>query len=92
MTTHKNGGMGGLSLFGGTSRLMSFSQAKEDGAMGIIMAICALDIQSGVVYGPTKRFGAVGVPKKVSAGKSATKTAEKILWEESEKAVGEFNI
>lgn len=81
--------MGGLGCLGGTGGLMSMSQSKEDGAMGILTCMCSANVKSGEFYGPA---GATGPAKRVGFGFLTTKKAEKVLWEASEAALGKFEL
>lgn len=86
VTTSNTGGMGGMF----TNLLMKASMSPEDGAIGLLMACCSEGVQSGDFYGPP---GLTGMAVKLTPEPILTDpTAKKILWEESEKAVGEFVI
>eukprot|EP00924_Labyrinthula_sp_SR-Ha-C_P011032 snap_masked-scaffold_33-processed-gene-3.6-mRNA-1 protein AED:0.06 eAED:0.07 QI:0/-1/0/1/-1/1/1/0/340 len=84
-TTTKKGGLGNFF----TTMLMKFSQSAEDGALSIIKCMFDGEVKNGEMWGPG---GLRGDPKRIGHGKFTTEAGMKLLWEESEKAVGEFKI
>ena len=88
VTTQANGGMGGAWF---TNLLMYFSQSAEDGTMPLLHCMAAPDAQSGDFYEP--RGGFTGLAVKKPLEKLCTDAAAKaLLWEESGKAVGKFEL
>lgn len=82
VTSAQQGGMGGSF----TNMLMSMAMSAEDGTIGLLMAMCAKDAQSGDFYGPK---GMSGMAVKLKPEAMLTDpTSKKILWDESVKAVG----
>lgn len=82
VTANSTGGMGA----GFSNLLMSFSMSPEDGTVGLLMAMCSKDVQSGDFYGPK---GMNGMSVKLQPEKMLTDPKSKeILWAESSKAVG----
>ena len=75
--------------FLGTGQLMRFSQSPEDGAMGLLRGMCAENVESGVLYGPR---GIAGKAVKRPLGTFVNDKAAELLWTESEKACGTFEI
>ena len=74
-----------------TSILMYFSQSAEDGTMPLLRCMAAPDAQSGDFYEP--RGGFTGLAVKKPLEKLCTDAAAKaLLWEESGKAVGKFEL
>lgn len=65
------------------------SQSQEDGTMGLLKCIFDDNLKKGGLYGPK---GFTGRPKSLHHGYLTTAKAGKLLWKESEKAVGEFKI
>ena len=82
LTTQKAGGFNNL-------RFMRGAQSQEDGAMGLIKGMFAEDVENGALYGP---FWLRGKATKRRHGPVNTRRAGRMLWRESEKACGEFNI
>ena len=70
---------------------MYFSQSAEDGTMPLLRCMAAPDAQSGDFYEP--RNGITGLAVKKPLEKLCTDPASKaLLWEESGKAVGNFEL
>mmetsp|Transcript_44426 Transcript_44426/g.112413 ORF Transcript_44426/g.112413 Transcript_44426/m.112413 type:complete len:215 (+) Transcript_44426:100-744(+) len=86
VTTNNTGGMGGMF----TKMIMKMSMSAEDGAIGLLMACCNKEVESGDFYGPSSLAGMAIKLKPEAILTDAT--AKKTLWEESEKAVGPFVI
>eukprot|EP00892_Ulva_mutabilis_P004897 jgi/Ulvmu1/277/UM001_0281.1 len=91
--TYKNGGIIGL------QPSMRFAQSAEDGTLPMLECIVGTDVQSGDLIVPSNKGffgmltgdGATGWPKKRQFEKVCVdEQGKKILWEESEKAVGPF--
>lgn len=85
-TTDKDSGMGSGTWF------MSYGQSPEDGAMSLIeCCACALNngdcLEPTGVKGPPARF----FPDKELIG-TASHASRTMLWEESEKAVGKWDL
>lgn len=88
VTTQANGGMGGAWF---TNLLMYFSQSAEDGTMPLLRCMATPDAQSGEFYEP--RGGIAGPAAKTPLEKLCTDAAARaMLWEESTKAVGKFEL
>eukprot|EP00892_Ulva_mutabilis_P004919 jgi/Ulvmu1/279/UM001_0283.1 len=92
-TTAEHGGGMGLQM------LMRFAQSAEDGTLPLLECITSADMQSGDMVTPGNNgpiswmFGdaVAGWPKKKAVEKLCKdEEGKKILWEESEKAVGPF--
>jgi len=83
-TTDKDGGMGSGVWF------MKYGQSAEDGAMSLIDCCCQPTLNNGDCLEPCK--GMTGVPALFHPDKEwmgcATPASRKLLWEESEKAIG----
>jgi hypothetical protein len=66
------------------------SMSAEDGAVGLLMACCSEGVESGDFYGPP---GFAGMAVKLTPeAMLMDAAAKKLLWEESEKAVGTFHL
>lgn len=92
ITSVQEGGMPN-NLF--TKMFMKLSQSEEDGAMGLISAMCLPDAQSGQFYGPGKGMMALKGEVKPFALEPLYDNQETrtLLWEKSNDAVGlNFNI
>jgi len=85
-TTAKTGGMDGAMW------IMKLSQSAEDGTMPLLAAMLDPSTENGDFWEPS-HMAFYGPPKKVPHDKN-TKDAEqgKMLWDESEKACGKFDI
>lgn len=87
-TTDKDGGMGSGVWF------MKYGQSSEDGAMSLINCCCMPNMKNGDCLEPKQ--GATGLPTNFYPDKEwmgcATPASRQLLWEESEKAVGKFDI
>lgn len=83
-TTVEEGGMGRTL----TPLMMKFSQSIEDGALGILSAMCLAEAKSGQFYGPgaTGMKGAA-VPFALEAFYDNAATRD-LLWSKSEEAIG----
>lgn len=77
----------------GSTWIMRWAQAAEDGTMSLLQCCVGQGVQSGEMYEPSGRARLSGPPKKtmLEAG-STDPTSRQILWTESEKACGEFKI
>jgi NAD(P)-dependent dehydrogenase (short-subunit alcohol dehydrogenase family) len=66
-----------------------FAQTPEMGALPTLRAATAVDVRGGDYYGPNKRMGLVGYPKKIkSTGRSHDTAVAAKLWAESEELTG----
>jgi hypothetical protein len=87
VTTQTTGGMGGAWF---TNLLMSLSQSAEDGTVPLLTCMVGPAAQSADFYEPG---GITGPAVKKTLERICTDAAaRKMLWEESEKAVGEFKV
>ena len=82
VTSNKDGGMTDLSI-------MKIAQSAEDGTMGLLRCMFGEDVENGALYGP---FTMTGKPTKRFHGILNNRSAGRMLWEESEKACGEFRV
>lgn len=86
VTTAADGGMAA----GFTSRFMRFGQSEEDGAMGIITAMCADNVRSGTFFGPGK--SAIAIKGKVTSWPLEkfydNQATRDLLWNTSNAAIG----
>ena len=82
VTTHKEAGMSDLGI-------MSNAQSAEDGTMGMLLCMFGQDAENGALYGP---FTMTGKAAKRFHGTLINRSTGRMLWEESEKACGEFKI
>ena len=82
VTTHKEGGMTDLGM-------MRNAQSAEDGTMGLLRCMFGQDVENGALYGP---LAFTGQAEKRWHGILNSRSAGTMLWEESEKACGEFKI
>lgn len=86
-TTAKTGGMDGMMW------IMRFSQSAQDGTMPILASCFSKDTANGTFWEPSGMFRASGLPMKVEYdSNSKNKAQQDLLWEESEKACGKFDI
>jgi len=89
VTTNQNDGMN-------ETWVMRYAQSGEDGTMPLLHCCAAEGVASGDFFEPTiKKLGmrCTGPPAKFELEKMCTKEeSRKMLWEESEKACGEFKI
>jgi NAD(P)-dependent dehydrogenase (short-subunit alcohol dehydrogenase family) len=66
-----------------------FAQTPEMGALPTLRAATAAEVQGGDYYGPSKRMGMVGYPKKIqSTGRSHDTAVADRLWDVSEELTG----
>lgn len=86
VTTNQGGGMN-QTMF--NKFFMSFSQSPEDGTMGILQGMAGEGVKSGQLWGPK---GITGPAVIEGPGKLTWKSDGSMLWEESEKACGKFEI
>jgi len=85
-TTSTDGGMGSGTWF------MKYGQSAEDGAVSLITCCAQQGLKNGDCLEPSDRGRMVGKPSPFFPEREfmgpATPAARKMLWEESEKAVG----
>lgn len=73
--------------------MMRFAQTGEDGTMPLLKCCVGEGLQSGEFYEPDGWVAIRGKPKKIKMEPVCMKLeSRQILWEESEKACGPFNI
>ncbi|CAE7515263.1 unnamed protein product, partial [Symbiodinium necroappetens] len=73
--------------------MMRFAQTGEDGTMPLLKCCVGEGLQSGEFYEPDFWVAIRGKPKKIKMEPVCMKLeSRQILWEESEKACGPFNI
>jgi NAD(P)-dependent dehydrogenase (short-subunit alcohol dehydrogenase family) len=80
-----------LQQHSGTLRFLNrfFAQTPEMGALPTLRAATAVDVQGGDYYGPGKRMGMVGYPKKIkSTARSHNTAVASKLWDVSEELTG----
>lgn len=86
VTTNKTGGMGRMGM-----GFMYFSQSGEDGAIPLLTACFGPETVNGDFFEP--KNGICGLPVKVGYGKHAGNAdQQKMLWEASEEACGNFDV
>ncbi|CAJ1355509.1 unnamed protein product [Effrenium voratum] len=84
VTTNQSGGMR-------ETWVMRWAQSGEDGTMPLLHCCLAAGLESGDFFEPNNRW--TGPPKKFVLDKICLKEdSRKMLWEESEKACGEWKI
>jgi len=73
--------------------MMRFAQSGEDGTMPLLKCCVGEGVQSGEFYEPDGMAAMKGKPAKIDLEPICTKPESRnILWQESEKACGAFNI
>ncbi len=90
-TSVKEGGMGSVV----TNLMMRFSQTPEEGAMGILSAMCLTNAKSGQFYGPGSGASALKGPARPFDLEAFYDNAETrdLLWQKSVHAIGkDFSI
>ncbi|ACO70040.1 predicted protein [Micromonas commoda] len=85
VTTHKDGGLNAAWLS------WIFAQSVEDGTMPLLKAMLDDRLESGAFMEPKSMIWGLPVVKELKGG-CVSEANGKLLWEESEKAVGAFTL
>jgi len=65
------------------------AQPLEDAALGILLCSCRPGVKSGEFYGPLDNDGRGGEPKLMPEEELASPASRAMLWELSERAIGQ---
>ena len=85
VTTHKDGGLNAAWLS------WILAQSVEDGTMPLLKAMLDDRVESGAFMEPKSMIWGLPVVKELKGG-CVSEANGKLLWEESEKAVGAFTL
>ena len=85
VTTHKDGGLNAAWLS------WILAQSVEDGTMPLLKAMLDDRMESGAFMEPKNQIWGLPIVKELKGG-CVSEANGKLLWEESEKAVGAFTL